>query len=103
MVLSRAGAITLSEIQAMGKPAILIPSPNVAENHQYHNAMALVDAGAADIIEEKDLTGELLIKKADAMLSDPKVLEECTENSKKMAIVNANERIYSVIKKVVGN
>ena len=89
--------------QAMGKPAILIPSPNVAENHQYHNAMALVDAGAADIIEEKDLTGELLIKKADAMLSDPKVLEEYTENSKKMAIVNANERIYSVIKKVVGN
>ncbi len=103
LVISRAGAITLSEIQAMGKPAILIPSPNVAENHQYHNAMALVDAGAADIIEEKDLTGELLIKKADAMLSDPKVLEEYTENSKKMAIVNANERIYSVIKKVVGN
>ena len=49
LVICRAGAITLSEIQALGKPAILIPSPNVAENHQYHNAMALVNAGAADI------------------------------------------------------
>lgn len=101
LVISRAGAITLSEIQAMGKPAILIPSPNVAENHQYHNAMALVNAGAADIIEEKDLTGELLMQKTDAMLSDPAVLAKYTENSKKMAIVNANERIYSVIKKVL--
>ena len=62
LVICRAGAITLSEIQALGKPAILIPSPNVAENHQYHNAMALVNAGAADIIEEKDLTGRLLAK-----------------------------------------
>lgn len=101
LVICRAGAITLSEIQAMGKPAILIPSPNVAENHQYHNAMALVDAGAADIIEEKDLTGELLMQKADAMLSDPQVLEKYTANSRKMAIVNANERIYSVIKRVL--
>lgn len=102
LVISRAGAITLSEIQAMGKPAILIPSPNVAENHQYHNAMALVDAGAADIIEEKDLSGELLMKKADAMLSDPQTLAKFTQNAKKMAITNANERIYSVIKRVVG-
>ncbi|HCA04505.1 MAG TPA: undecaprenyldiphospho-muramoylpentapeptide beta-N-acetylglucosaminyltransferase [Ruminococcaceae bacterium] len=101
LVISRAGAITLSEIQAMGKPSILIPSPNVAENHQYHNAMALVDAGAADIIEESELSGELLMKKADAMLSDSSVLEAYTQNAKKMAIVNANERIYSVIKKTL--
>ena len=71
LVVCRAGAITLIEIQALGKPAILIPSPNVAENHQYHNAMALVNAGAADIIEEKDLTGRLLMQKADNMLSNP--------------------------------
>lgn len=74
LVICRAGAITLSEIQALGKPAILIPSPNVAENHQYHNAMALVNAGAADIIEEKDLTGRLLMQKADNMLSNPENL-----------------------------
>lgn len=102
LVICRAGAITLSEIQAMGKPAILIPSPNVAENHQYHNAMALVNRGAAQIIEESQLSGELLMKKADKMLIDPENLDKISENSKKMAIIDANERIYSVVKKVLG-
>ena len=97
LVICRAGAITLSEIQAMGKPAILIPSPNVAENHQYHNAMALVNAGAADIIEEKDLTGAALMRKTDKMLLNPEKLEKYSENSRKMAITDANERIYSVV------
>lgn len=102
LVICRAGAITLSEIQALGKPAILIPSPNVAENHQYHNAMALVNAGAADIIEEKDLTGRLLMQKADNMLSNPEKLAEYAKNARKTAITDANERIYSVIKGVLG-
>lgn len=102
LVICRAGAITLSEIQAMGKPAILIPSPNVAENHQYHNAMALVNAGAAEIIEESELSGELLIRKVDKMLIDPVNLKKISENSRKMAITDANERIYSVVKKVLG-
>lgn len=101
LVICRAGAITLSEIQAMGKPAILIPSPNVAENHQYHNAMALVDAGAAEIIEESGLSGEAVIEKADAMLQNEETLAKFSENSKKMAITNANERIYSVVKQVL--
>ncbi len=102
LVICRAGAITLSEIQAMGKPAILIPSPNVAENHQYHNAMALVNAGAAEIIEESELTGELLTQKADKMLVSPEKLNEISEKSRKMAITDANERIYSVVKKTLG-
>ena len=101
LVICRAGAITLSEIQAMGKPAILIPSPNVAENHQYHNAMALVNAGAAEILEESELSGESLISKADSMLQDEETLAKFSENSKKMAITNANERIYSVVKQVL--
>ncbi len=102
LVICRAGAITLSEIQAMGKPAILIPSPNVAENHQYHNAMALVNAGAAEIIEESELTGELLTQKADKMLVSPEKLNEISEKSRKTAITDANERIYSVVKKTLG-
>ena len=102
LVICRAGAITLSEIQAMGKPAILIPSPNVAENHQYHNAMTLVNAGAAEIIEESELTGELLTKKVDQMLVSSEKLSQISENSRKMAITDANERIYSVIKKTLG-
>lgn len=63
LVICRAGAITLSELQAQGKASILIPSPNVAENHQYHNAMALVSRNAAVIIEEKDLSGAVLLKR----------------------------------------
>ena len=101
LVICRAGAITLSEIQAMGKPAILIPSPNVAENHQYHNAMALVNAGAAEILEESELNGETLTAKADFMLQSEETLAKFSENSKKMAITNANERIYSVVKQVL--
>ena len=83
-------------------PAILIPSPNVAENHQYHNAMALVNAGAAEIIEESDLSGETLMKAADKMLLSPENLKTISENSRKMAITDANERIYSVVKKTLG-
>lgn len=103
LVICRAGAITLSELQAMGKPAILIPSPNVAENHQYHNAMALVNAGAAELIEESELTGELLAKKVDEMLSDPDRLDRYGACAKRMAITNACERIYSIVKKVIEN
>ena len=101
LVICRAGAITLSEIQAMGKPAILIPSPNVAENHQYHNAMALVNAGAAEIIEEKDLTETAVTEKLDSLLESEEKLKEFSANSAKMAITDANERIYSVMKKIL--
>lgn len=97
IVICRAGAITLSEIQAQGKPAILIPSPNVAENHQYHNAMALVNNNAAEIIEEVNLTGELLTQTVDKMVSDKAVLDKYAENARKMAILDANKRIYDLI------
>lgn len=101
LVVSRAGAITLSEVQAKGKPAVLIPSPYVAENHQYHNAMSMVNKRAAAIIEEKNLTGEKLIETVDSLVSDNNVLEEYSENAKNMAITDANERIYRVIKELL--
>ena len=98
LVIGRAGAMTLSEIEAKAKAFILIPSPNVAENHQFHNAMALVNRGAAEIIEEKDLTGELLWEKVQGILSDPERLRSLGENAGKMETLDANERIYRVIK-----
>lgn len=97
LVICRAGAITLSELQAQGKASILIPSPNVAENHQYHNAMALVRRKAAAILEEKDLSGDALIQMVQKMTADPKTLEIYQTNARKMAILDANERIYSII------
>lgn len=97
LVICRAGAITLSELQACGKPSILIPSPYVAENHQFHNAMTLKNCGAADIIEEKDLTGELLIDKVSHLIENKPRLEKMSVAAKKSAIIDANERIYEVL------
>ena len=72
IVICRAGAITLSELQCCGKASVLIPSPYVAENHQYHNAMSLKNVGAAEVIEEKNLTEEILIDKVTQLLDNPK-------------------------------
>ena len=101
LVIGRAGAMTLSEIEAKSKASILIPSPNVAENHQFHNAMALVRRGAAEIIEEKDLSGESLWKKVTKIVSDPQRLRSLGENAGKMESLDANERIYRVIRAAV--
>ena len=97
LVICRAGAISLSEIEAQKKASILIPSPNVAENHQYHNAMALVKNGAANIIEESYLTGEKLISIVKEMLSSKETLKEYQKNAGSMAIIDASDRIYKVI------
>lgn len=101
LVVCRAGAITLSELQAAGRASILIPSPNVAENHQFHNAMAMVSRGAAEIIEEKNLTGESLCRKVQELFSQPGKIEALAENAKKMAIPDSCERIYRLMKEVL--
>ena len=103
LVICRAGASTLSEIQALGKPSILIPSPNVAENHQYHNAMALVKNNAAVIIQEKDLTPQRLISEFDNLMKNPERLRKTGENARKMAIYDASERIFNVIDRLVSD
>lgn len=101
LIICRAGAMSLTELQVQSKPAILIPSPNVAENHQYYNALALSSRGAAWLIEEKDLTGEKLSNLVMELLAQPEKLKECAANAGKMAIVDANERIYKEIKAVL--
>lgn len=103
LVIGRAGASSLSEIEAMGKASILIPSPYVAENHQYHNAMALVNRNAGFIIEEKDLSSNSLGRKIDELLSDPKKLKQVEANAKAMAVINARERIAQIILSLTNN
>ena len=71
LVIARAGAMTLAELTALGRASVLIPSPNVAENHQYHNAMVLENHHAAVVIEEKDLTGEKLAAVVRELTADP--------------------------------
>lgn len=93
IVICRSGASSLYEIRALGKASILIPSPNVAENHQYYNAMELVERNAALIIEQKDLTGDLLFEKTEQLAGDPELLHTMEANAKAMAILDATERI----------
>ena len=97
LVICRSGASTLSELQALGKPSILIPSPYVTENHQYHNAMALVNNGAAEILEEKDLTPDSLTARVNALLADKGKLFEIGANAAKMAVLDATKRIYDTL------
>lgn len=97
LVIGRAGASSLSEIEATGKASVLIPSPNVAENHQYHNAMALVNNNAAKILEEKDLTPESLIATVDTLTSDPAVLRTLGANAKKMAVMDSAKEICNIL------
>ncbi|HIW74779.1 MAG TPA: undecaprenyldiphospho-muramoylpentapeptide beta-N-acetylglucosaminyltransferase [Firmicutes bacterium] len=103
LVISRCGAMTLSELPAAGKPSILIPSPNVAENHQYHNAMALVKKGAAVCIEEKDLTAGKLWEEIAKIASSPETLRRMGENARRNAILDADDRIYAVVCAVMEN
>ncbi len=101
LVIGRSGASTLSELQALGKPSILIPSPYVTENHQYHNAMALVENGAAEILEEKDLTPESLTERVNALLKNRNKLSEIGKCAKEMAVLDATERIYQTLCEIV--
>ena len=101
LVIGRAGASSLSEIEALGKASILIPSPYVAENHQYHNAMALVNRHAGFILEEKDLTSEKLSEMIDSLLSDRAKLSAVEKNAKAMSITDSRERIASIILSLV--
>ncbi|MDL2253393.1 undecaprenyldiphospho-muramoylpentapeptide beta-N-acetylglucosaminyltransferase [Ruminococcaceae bacterium OttesenSCG-928-I18] len=85
LVICRAGALTIAELQAVGRASVLIPSPNVAENHQYHNAMELAKAGAAVVFEEKNLSGEKLIAAVDELTAKPQVLREMGEAARRLA------------------
>ncbi len=103
LVIGRAGAITLGEIGACGKASVLIPSPYVAENHQFHNAMTLKKVGAAEIIEEKDLSGEKIIETVNNLLSNPQKIAAMEKAAKENAIIDANERIYKVLMELYHN
>lgn len=92
LVISRAGASSISEICLLGKPAILVPSPNVAEDHQTHNAMALVNKDAAVLVRDAE-AAEKLIAAALELLNDPKRLKTLQTNVLKLAQKDSAKRI----------
>lgn len=101
LIVTRAGASTICETTALGVPSIFIPSPYVTDNHQYHNAMDLVNRGAALILEEEKLNKNNLIKMIDGLINNDKKYNEIKKNLSKMAIKNSATKIYEEIKKVL--
>ena len=97
LVISRAGAMTLTELKATGRPAILIPFPQAAENHQYYNALTMSRNGAAILIEDKDLSAERLLAEVKALYEDRARLTEMGENAAKLNIPNSTDLVVGNI------
>ncbi len=101
LMITRAGASTISEIMALEIPSIFIPSPYVANNHQYYNALSIKNAGAGEMIEEKNLTSDLLKEKINNILDNPMVYNSIKNNLKEMSINNSSTMIYNLIKNLL--
>lgn len=103
LVVCRSGAMTITEVSVVGKPAIFIPFPFATENHQEYNARVLEKVGAAKIILDKDINSELLGNTINKIIKNKKSLEEMGKNAEKVAIPNVEENIYKEIKEVIEN
>jgi len=101
MVLSRAGASTIAELTIMGKPAVLIPSPYVTNNHQEENANQLKKAGGAVVFQEKECSGEILYNAVSSLLDDKDRLKRMSYAQKSLAVPNAEEKIVDIILQLV--
>lgn len=100
VVVSRSGAITVSEIAAMAKPSILIPSPNVVRNHQEQNAREFERNGAAAVIVESELSADMLYDKIMSLADNPEEMQKMSDNLKKLAKTDALEKIYELMLKM---
>ncbi len=101
LLITRAGASTMSEVLSLALPAIFIPSPYVANNHQYYNALEIKNNNAGELIEEKELTSKKLDNMINNVLFDEKRYKEMKKNLKKLSIDNSSEIIYKRIKDLV--
>lgn len=100
LVVSRAGAGSISELELLGKPCILVPSPNVAEDHQTKNARALADHDAAILIPDAEAR-ERLVNEAAALIADKNKLQEMTAGIKKLALPDSDEKIVDQVIKIL--
>ncbi len=101
LIVSRAGASTIAEVTAIGLPAILVPSPYVANNHQLKNAKDLESSGACIVVEEKDFTKEAIIPLIDKILSDQSLYKKMAIASRKLGVTDSATKVYNEIKKLV--
>jgi UDP-N-acetylglucosamine--N-acetylmuramyl-(pentapeptide) pyrophosphoryl-undecaprenol N-acetylglucosamine transferase len=94
LMISRAGATTMSEIIALNVPTILIPSPHVTNNHQLKNAMDLQEKGAAMLLEETDLNGDTLVRMVDELFNNAEKYNKIKKNLSRLVIRDSATRIY---------
>ncbi len=101
LVISRAGASTLAELTAIGKPAILVPSPYVTDNHQEHNARAIEAGGGAVVICEKDLNADTLGEAVEEITKSTTRISNMKKASAKMGVPNSTAEIYKEIMRLI--
>ncbi len=101
LMICRAGAITISELQTMGTPAILIPSPYVTANHQEHNARSLEKDGGAVVILESELNADVLYSKVCSLIENRDILQKMAVDATKNRVIDSVEKIYSLIEKLI--
>ena len=102
LVVGRSGASSLAEITALGIPSILIPSPNVTNNHQEANARALVDAGAAEMLLERELTGPMLFERIVAIMRNKQVHARMSEAARELGMPDSASQIVGELKRLAG-
>ena len=102
LIITRAGAMTLTELMAIGRASVLIPYPYAAENHQYYNALTLQNANAGRIIDDKELTGAVLIDTVTKLADDPELLKLMSENAAKLSKHDAAGVILREITDLMG-
>ena len=101
VIVARSGAMTITEISNLGKPSILVPLPNVSQDHQLYNAKVLENVGAAKIILNNELTKDNLNKEIENIIKNPEQMKIMEEKALSKSVKNVPEKIYKEISKVI--
>ena len=101
LIVARSGAVTVSELCALGRPAVLIPSPNVTHNHQEYNANSVASRGGAVMIPERDLGKVSVSDVVNELVENRQKLDEMSQKAKAMAIADGTTRICDIIVSLV--
>ena len=101
LVVSRAGASSVSEIALVGLPSILVPLPIAADDHQTYNAQHLLDVDAAFVVKQKEFSTEALVKLLKEAMGNPKLMKKMAENAKKAGIVDASQRFADAVEREI--
>lgn len=101
LIVCRAGASSIAEITALGVPSVLIPSPYVANNHQYYNALSIIESNSGEMIEEDKLNKKSLEEKIDSIINNSSRRKEIKNNLSKLNIDDSATIIYNEIKKII--